>query len=726
MNSNDNAKNPSTETAGNIAEGLRIRIAGLSSFPYGSVDICFAVILLMTVTYFLLWPISAFDTDLWTHLNGGRYLIEHGKIPETGFYSFVSPQREIISYSWLFKALIYIVFRFFGYHGLIIFRTLLCTATLTVIFLILRKREAGISAAALFVLYFLLLVDSGEGIRPYSFSFLFIALFLYVLEHHRRKAYLLPILAIVWVNFHGIEYPVMLLIVGSYLAAYFRGRLRQGRLKERQNYRFLIPVALCMAVMFVSPYSAKLLRVPFTDTAYASQYISELRKFVFGDLFQFRLNGLAPDFTTVSNLLVFSIAGVVLLRLCRRQILFHHLVLFAGGCFLLTRGVRFVHEFALLSLPCLAAFDQHKPDARSRTVWNPAAVVVTVTLLALSLLYMNNLYGKRPKYPVTRAGLPIGVSAFLHHVGAKGRILNDPVTGGYLSWRMWPYCLIYMDMQVPFLFTDRDYFLGANAIYDKQAFRNFFMRYEPDYLSLPIDSALNKEPIVRNQGYVPVFFDDREILYIRHARHREIADTHKLKIINPAVVSRIDFQRMSTPARDDFLSEAQRLFRIYPGGLTINRLLSLYFAEQNDFQRSVEHAERIIRNFPNHAEGYLRKADGLKAMQSYTLALKFYRQALNRAGQQQRIELHQAMAQCYFALQQYRKAYSSLMRSENFFSPSTGYLDLYRLALTAYQVGNYNEALMLAHFADVKQPVEKSNRDPRIEQLIRALEKVTQ
>jgi hypothetical protein len=480
---------------------------------------------------------------------------------------------------------------------------------------------------------------------------------------------------------------------------------------------------LCLAAVFASPYGAKLLPVPFTDTAYASKYIAELRKFAFTDLLHFRFSGLAPDFSTVSNLLILSTLSLVLLGLGRRQIRLHHLVLFAGGCFLLTKGTRFIHEFALLSLPCLAAVDRQSPAEPARL---PASAAVIVALVAVSLLYMHNLYASRPKYPVTKADLPTGVAAFLHHVGAKGRILNDPATGGYLSWKMWPDCLIYMDMQVPFLFSDNDFFEGVNAIYDKGAGRRLLTRYQPDYLSLPIHSPLNADSMIRNEGYVPVFFDDREILYVFRQRHPTVADAHELKRINPAANGRIDFQRMSTESEQAFLAEAQRLARINPQGLMINRLLSLYYADRKDFPRAVAYAERIIHNFPNHAEGYLRKAVGLKEMGDYTKALKFYRRALTRTEEQQRKNLYQAIAQCHFALKQYRKAYAVLRKSENVFSPSIGYLDLYRLALAAYQAGKTDEARMLAKFAAFKQPDGKRGQDPRISQLIRILEQTPQ
>ena len=722
MQSSDVSDSLPVESAGQISDRIRDRIAPLYILPHRSLDLCFIGIFLLTAIYLILWPIVAFDTDLWSHLNGGRYLVDHGKIPRTNFYSFVSPEREIISYSWLFKALIYQIFLYFSYHGLIIFRTLVCAATLTVVFLFLRNRQARTGTAAIFVLYFMLFVDSGAGIRPYNFSYFFIALFLFIIEHRPQKAYLLPALAIVWINFHGIEYPVMILIVLCYLGAYFRNRWQQDTQIGPQNYRYLISLALCMATLFASPYGIDLLRVPFTETTYASIYIDELRPFVFDDFLRFNLSGLAPDFKTVSNLLIFSILAVTATRICRRQISLHHLVLLAGGLYLLTKGMRFIHEFVLLSLPGLAAVDRKTQTETKQSPQSLVPISAAIALLTISCFYINNLYGNRPKYPVTRAGLPIGVTNFMHHVKAKGRILNDPATGGYLGWRMWPDCLIYMDMQVPFFFTDRDFYQGINAIYNKEAFRHFRRRYEPDFLSLPTRSPLNKEPVIRSEGYVPVFFDDQEILYVHREKYPDIAGEHQLNIINPAVNRQISFGEMSNKDKQAFLTEAQRLVSIYPQSLTVNRLLSLYFAEQKDFTRAIEYAQQVIDYFPNHAEGYIRKAAALKEIKAYTKALRTYRQALRRTEKNRRTELYKAMGECYFALQHYRKAYRYFMKSENFFSPPVGYFDLYQLALSAYQAGKHDEARMWAEFIAVKLPEKKSARDPRIDKLLQALE----
>jgi hypothetical protein len=54
----------------------------------------------------LRWPIGTGDTDLWYHLNGGRYFFKHYSIPHDSFFSFIVPAHIILS-----RCLLYCVFR---------------------------------------------------------------------------------------------------------------------------------------------------------------------------------------------------------------------------------------------------------------------------------------------------------------------------------------------------------------------------------------------------------------------------------------------------------------------------------------------------------------------------------------------------------------------------------------------------------------------------------------
>ena len=139
----------------------------------------FSFFLVATGFYYLAnWPITATDTDLWYHLNGGRYFFENGSVAKTSFFSFIEPQRPWVNYYWLFQALIYQMFSWWGYVGLIYFRTLLACATLLMLLLYLykdqRKGDALAYYTLLFVFYVLLFLPRSLPVRPHLFSYFMI------------------------------------------------------------------------------------------------------------------------------------------------------------------------------------------------------------------------------------------------------------------------------------------------------------------------------------------------------------------------------------------------------------------------------------------------------------------------------------------------------------------------------------------------------------------------
>ena len=203
--------------------------------------------------YFFPWPIVALDTDLWYHLNGGRYIVEHHALPtDSSFISFITPPRPWVDYYWLFQVLVYRLHSAFGYPGLIALRNITYTVLITVIlsyFYFTHKREPTRSPVYLvtcFVLYMIFLFSRYLNVRPHIFSYLLIAVFLLIYEHQPKRAMWLPLLAVLWCNLHGGEYPVMLLISGAYILEFFVNRLRRNHKTTRADLAFLIPAVLSM------------------------------------------------------------------------------------------------------------------------------------------------------------------------------------------------------------------------------------------------------------------------------------------------------------------------------------------------------------------------------------------------------------------------------------------------------------------------------------------------
>lgn len=59
--------------------------------PLRGIQVYLILLLALSFYYLIRWPIVALDTDLWYHLNGGRYILENKSLPTTSFFSFISP-----------------------------------------------------------------------------------------------------------------------------------------------------------------------------------------------------------------------------------------------------------------------------------------------------------------------------------------------------------------------------------------------------------------------------------------------------------------------------------------------------------------------------------------------------------------------------------------------------------------------------------------------------------
>ena len=687
-------------------------------------DFYFIYIAILIAYFFLQWPIVAFDTDLWTHLNGGRYIIEQGRIPNSSFYSFLSPERTVSNYTWLFKAFIFKIYSFSGYYGLIFLRTIIALATTFFIYAYLRKNQSNGWLPVIFILFFLVFIDSSSDIRPYNFSYLFIVIFLFVLEYHPRKSFILPILAVVWLNLHGIEYPVLILILSSYLAEYVFNRFRTERPLNKKEYYAVITLVLSMSAIFVTPHGLKLIEIPFKDISYTPLYIDELGKIEPGSLFSFHLNALVPDYYTIVHLFIIISFTLIFINTVQWKGRISHFLLFAGGIFLLSKGIRFIHEFALLAMPLLQTKDFFKID---RTASKLTKLVFTVCLAALIIFpffYLKSLFAPQPNYPLATDNLPHGNVLFLNKIGARGKVFNYPATGGYMAWMLWPDCKIYMDMQVPFPFTDEDYFKAVSAAYDPPSFHKMIKEHQPDFIMLPLRSNINKYVIRRVKNYAAVFFDDSEVVYVDRKQHPTVAKKYELKTLNPSALPDLNINAMDADKRNKLLKELHQLVQVYPTGRVINGIMAMYHHLHQDYDKAVYYSDIIIENFPAQTDGYLRKADALLAKKEYRRAIGLYEAALAVNGGNQNQQIHKNLWACYFGLQEYHKAYTALKKAVNFFAPSASYMDLYNFSLTAYRVEKITEARMLLRFAAYKVPEHDSIWKARIAEMYKLLEEI--
>jgi hypothetical protein len=175
-------------------------------FPSTSSAGLYAVIALAVI--FTLTSFNRLNhTDLWGHLDFGRWMVENGSLPATDPFAIAPADKAVLNYAWLSQVIGYEVQTRFGNEGLVFGHALLMTLIAGVLMLaVIRKGVPPIWAWTAAVAFFILDLPILGTIRPQLFGQLGGALILLACADLPKKwqpLIWLPIVAALWANLHG-------------------------------------------------------------------------------------------------------------------------------------------------------------------------------------------------------------------------------------------------------------------------------------------------------------------------------------------------------------------------------------------------------------------------------------------------------------------------------------------------------------------------------------------
>lgn len=669
-------------------------------FP--SFSLCYvAALVVLSVVYFLRYPIVFTDSDLWIHLSEGQYIAQRHALPTESYFSFLTPARPFVDFRWFFQLLLYGVYALGGYPGLIVLRACCYLASVLVVVRFLLKGQTDPAARRWLTLlgtfYVCLLPLRHLNLRPHSFDYVFIPLLLSILELAPRRAVWLPFVAILWCNLHGAVYPVLLLLLGAYGLEYIVNRFRGGAYSAQQARQFFLPAALSMAAIYLTPHGGRLLEVPFRDHRFLSLSIGEMIPVAPQQWLSFVVVNWLPTIPSLVNVFLVVVVVILASSIAKRSLRVSHLCLCAGGLFLFLRANRFIYEFILLSLPLLRAHPFHLRVPRFAGIPRWMVAVVAAVVLAIPFRLLHQTLVNREAYPFSIAGLPEGITTFLRKVHATGKVLNPPNTAGYWRWKTYPSCTILMDLDI--LFRDEDFYLAFQVFSDREVLRAIITRYDPSFISVPLASTGFKKLAEELPDYRLVFFDDAEALYVNRRHAPELVGRYELRAIDPFAFSIPDLETAVDAAEaarlEPMAHEAKRMLDVYPMGGSTNLLIGRMLTREGGYDRALPHADAIIRYFPYMPQGYWLKGDAYRGLGLPDLALAQYRQALIRATEVQRASITRTMAKLQFERGRYAEAYRAFARQLNMFNADVVPEDLYQFGFSALRVRRLEQAKAL-------------------------------
>ena len=371
------------------------------------------------------------DSDTWFHLQTGKYVVEHHRIPTPDPFSFTTyvgqpqPGEETVrafnlSHSWLADAILYLAYAAGGFGGMVLLRACLMTAFcgFAAIWTYRRTQSLYRALAAAFVTAFVASYFTSD--RPYQITYVMIAATIVIAES-RRWMWALPPLFFIWANCHG-GFFMGFVVLGVYCAEALWQRF-QGAPQPGER-RLWIVTAACVGAAFLNPngFLTFYILLAYKQSA----LISSLYEWQKPVLWQ-------PSFL---NLLLLGALAVLAWQRRRTRVADWLLVVLFGAAYL--SAVRNSNLVGLVAPAMIAAYLPWKRVVPQWTEWAVAALLLVGIAVPFARGRAFQLRAAEWKYPAGAAGFLLA-----HHVTQP--MFNTFDKGGYLIWRTWPQERVFID-----------------------------------------------------------------------------------------------------------------------------------------------------------------------------------------------------------------------------------------------------------------------------------------
>lgn len=466
------------------------------------------------------------EADFWWQQATGRWVSEHGP-PSVDVFSYTAAGHPWIELRWLFCLGEFHVMNQLGPGALVLLKWLAVIAALVLVSLPALRGRLTVAAGATWAIA-LLASSQRMFVRPELATYVFFAVFVWILDRHRRLGgrwvWTLPVLQVLWVNTHTLFIlgPILvgLLLAAAAARAAWRGEDDGRRAARRRLVPLAGVLAAVLAACLLNPWGLEGLLFParlfaqIRGTAF-KEAIGEFRSpFVYGTAFT----------AVIYYQILIGIAAVTALASWRRLDGFWSL-LCLSQLYLSAQAIRNLPLFSLAAVPfVLVHLDRSPVWSRPLVVrWLPAvrrlgALAVAalcgwyVLEMATDRFYVRqndtNQFGigiAEHRYPVRAAG-------FLEQAVPEGRVFGTLFENSYLihAGRQ-----VFMDPRLEvygeplfrrFLLIQRD--RGAW----RQAVAEFDIRAALVDLQAPAAALLVDEP-----GWDLAYFDEVAAVFVKDA-----------------------------------------------------------------------------------------------------------------------------------------------------------------------------------------------------------------
>lgn len=412
----------------------------------------------------LSWPWPK-DPDIWWHLKTGEWMVNAGTVMRADPFGAYTLGVPVMAPSWLAEMFFYFVNKVDPVLGLRFVQALVVAITTTI--LMVHAWMASRSFRASLLLCFLFLVPMFPWVaRPQIFSFMFVALTMFLLwlgQNNKKKAWwMLPPLVLLWANLHVyfiVGLGLMFLVLGTpWLAWLIRKRMPD----QKPPAISLVILALSLIAPLGNPYGYHLYEeiifmVAHASSSWAAEWIMELQ---------------SPSFQDWPMKVFLAWVAIAFLAFLwsRKRPSGLTIFLFFGLLYQSLQHRRDVPYFLIVMLPVMAEHLAHCPGA----LWARAIRLVPAPILfskhgslryvlhwALLLCALVGLLAAPKRLALV---LPTAESVSDFYLATRYMLREKPPSpiynslgkGGYLIYSLWPSYHVFIDGRTG-LYSDADW-----------------------------------------------------------------------------------------------------------------------------------------------------------------------------------------------------------------------------------------------------------------------------
>ena len=497
------------------------------------------ILIVLIIGFLFAHKINLVTADLGRHLKNGELFFQTWQPIKTNFYSYTAPDFPVINHHWASGALFFLIWKFAGFGGLQLFFILLNLAAFLICFGIAR-RHVGVGLAALLSLPVIPLLAERTEIRPEALSYLFAALFFWILLSVRggtrspKLLLALPLIVVLWVNSH-IFFFLGIAIIGAFWVEAIIAQPQRRLLKP-----FSLALAATSLATLVNPFGITGATAPFTIFQNYGYRIAENQSV----WFMSRLSARPSIYIFEFAFLILAVSVLLFLikkwRTARSESAY--LFLAAGFSAMAWLQIRNFLLFGLFMLPITAVcIKKTFPNAIKKLValyqqTLQQAVLILLLLVGL-LLVSSNLTRFVPYWRVFGFGLEAGndhAARFLKDKNIEGPFFNNYDIGGYLIFYLFPKERVFVDNRPEAYSAEffNNIYVPAqekNEVWEKLAAQYQFNTIVFAYRDATPWGQKFLIERVNDPAWAPVFADDYVIVFLkRTGKNSALIKAHEL------------------------------------------------------------------------------------------------------------------------------------------------------------------------------------------------------